>query len=381
MPDQPIRVLVVDDAAIYRKIITETLAQVPGIEVVGRALHGQMALAQIDSLAPDIVTLDVEMPVMDGLETLRQLQRRGAKTGVIMLSAPTAHSAQATVTALELGALDFVLKPASGSLAENSAKLRESLASRVLNLGRAHRIRQMLGGTRAAAGKAAPVRGGAGAATAAPPPPDASAGPRAATRSPATPQVVAIGISTGGPQALQRLLPRLAPDLTVPVLIVQHMPPVFTRSLAEDLDRRCAISVCEAADGQPVVPGQVYIAPGGRQMKVARTDDGAYIRITDDPHENSCRPSVDYLFRSVAQVYKAHTLALIMTGMGYDGAEGCHLIHACGGSVLAQDEHSCVVFGMPRRPVEEGIVDLVGSPEQLATEILQRVRRKELACR
>jgi two-component system, chemotaxis family, protein-glutamate methylesterase/glutaminase len=361
MPDAPIRVLVVDDTAIYRKIVAEALQQLPGIEVVGRAPNGQVALTQIEQLRPDIVTLDVEMPVMDGLETLRQLQRRRVPVGVIMLSAQTAGSAKATVEALELGALDFVLKPGSGSLAENAARLRESLASRVLGLGRVQRIRHML----------------SGAAT----PRASTPAQRAVPRLPVVPQAVAIGISTGGPQTLQRLLPRLPADLAVPVFIVQHMPPVFTRSLADDLDRRCAISICEAADGQVVQPGCVYIAPGGHQMKLQQVDSACRIAITQDPPENSCRPSVDYLFRSLAQVYQARTLALIMTGMGNDGTQGCRLIRQCGGTVFAQDEPSCVVFGMPRQPIEEGLADLVGPPERLATEILQLVRRKELACR
>ena len=374
MSNEPIRVLVVDDTAIYRKIVAEALQQTPGIEIVGTAAHGRMALTQIRQLRPDIVTLDVEMPVMDGLETLRQLKRLGMSVGVIMLSAQTAGSAQATVTALELGALDFVLKPSAGNLAENARKLRESLASRVISLGRVQRIRQVLGGAvrHPASAPTTPGRVPAGAA---------GSGPRPAPRTLVPPRVVAIGISTGGPQTLQRLIPRLPADLSVPVLIVQHMPPVFTRSLAEDLDRRSVISVCEAAHEQPVLPGHVYIAPGGRQMRLAKEDDNLQIAITDDPRENSCRPSVDYLFRSVADVYGAHSLALIMTGMGNDGAAGCRLIRQCGGAVMAQDEPSCVVFGMPRQPIEEGLADLVGPPERLATEIVQLVRRKEFACR
>ncbi|NLX55414.1 MAG: chemotaxis response regulator protein-glutamate methylesterase [Planctomycetaceae bacterium] len=374
MSNEPIRVLVVDDTAIYRKIVAEALQQTPGIEIVGTAAHGRMALTQIRQLRPDIVTLDVEMPVMDGLETLRQLKRLGMSVGVIMLSAQTADSAQATVTALELGALDFVLKPSAGNLAENARKLRESLASRVISLGRVQRIRQVLGGAvrHPASAPTTPGRVPAGAA---------GSGPRPAPRTLVPPRVVAIGISTGGPQTLQRLIPRLPADLSVPVLIVQHMPPVFTRSLAEDLDRRSVISVCEAAHEQPVLPGHVYIAPGGRQMRLAKEDDNLQIAITDDPRENSCRPSVDYLFRSVADVYGAHSLALIMTGMGNDGAAGCRLIRQCGGTVMAQDEQSCVVFGMPRQPIEEGLADLVGPPERLATEIVQLVRRKEFACR
>jgi two-component system chemotaxis response regulator CheB len=159
------------------------------------------------------------------------------------------------------------------------------------------------------------------------------------------------------------------------------MPPVFTRSLANDLDKRCPLHVCEAEHGQPVLPGTAYIAPGGKQMKVNKVDGAVYIAIVDDPPENSCRPSVDYLFRSVAHTYQAHVLALIMTGMGSDGTLGCRLIKQCGGTILAQDEQSCVVFGMPRQPIEEGLVDAVGTPDRLAADVTQLVRRKELSCR
>jgi len=381
MPDAPIRVLVVDDTAVYRRIVIDALEQLPNVEVVGRAANGLMALAQIDQLRPDIVTLDVEMPVMDGLETLREIQRRGLSLGVIMISARSPSAASATVTALELGALDFVLKPEAATLAENAAELCQALASRIVSLGRVQRIRRALGTVPAARsagrGPATPAGEGRGRVQPRHNGPDGRPTPRIA----AEPHVVAIGISTGGPQTLQRLLPRLPGDFPVPVLVVQHMPPIFTRSLADDLDRRSAVSVCEAAHGQPLQPGHVYIAPGGRQMKIGRNEQGVCVVVNDDPRENSCRPSVDYLFRSVVDVYGAHVLALIMTGMGNDGTAGCRLICQRGGSVFAQDEASCVVFGMPRQPIEEGLADVVGPPERLAAEVLQRVRRKEAACR
>ncbi len=379
MPEEPIRVLVVDDTAIYRKIVSELLAEIPDVEVVGRASHGEMALQQIQTLCPHIVTLDVEMPVMDGLEVLRQLQKSSSKVGVIMLSARTAHSAAATVTALELGALDFVLKPNGTSITDNISELRESLASRVRSLGRIQRIRNMLGSVRQ--GETA-MGSSAGSRTAGPLASGAAAAPpRPPRRGICLPQIVAIGISTGGPQALQRLVPRLPADLPVPVVIVQHMPPVFTRSLADDLNKRSQVRVCEGADGQAILAGNVYIAPGGQQMKIAKIDGAPHVVITADPPENSCRPSVDYLFRSVASHYGGNTLAVIMTGMGSDGAAECRKIRQLGGTIFAQDEASCVVFGMPRQPVEEGLTDFTGSPEQLAAEITQLVRRGELVCR
>jgi two-component system, chemotaxis family, protein-glutamate methylesterase/glutaminase len=192
---------------------------------------------------------------------------------------------------------------------------------------------------------------------------------------------LAIGISTGGPKALTTMLPQLPGDLRVPVLIVQHMPPVFTKSLADDLDHRCRLRVYEAADGQPVRAGEILIAPGARQMKIERTAEGVVARITDDPPENSCRPSVDYLFRSLAAVYGAKCLAAIMTGMGNDGAAGCRLVKARGGLVAAQDEASCVVFGMPRQPIEEGIADVVAPLDRLAAEIVLLVEKGRISCR
>ncbi len=370
MADDRIRVLVVDDTAIYRKIVADILAELPDVEVVGRASDGQIALQQIERLRPHIVTLDVEMPVVDGLEVLRRLQEKQIEVGVIMLSAPTAHSAAATVAALKLGALDFVLKPAGGSLTANMDELRKSLGRRVCSLGRVQRIRRMLKGT-------PQVRQEARATLPQNPPPSVRPPRPIAT----PPKAIAVGISTGGPQALQRFLPALPGDLPVPVLLVQHMPPVFTKSLADDLNKRCDLTVCEGEDRQRVMPGHAYIAPGGQQMKLTRRTGQLCLMTTDDPPENSCRPSVDVLFRSVAEHFGAGTLAVIMTGMGNDGSAGCRQISEAGGTVYAQDEASCVVFGMPRQPIAEGLAEFIGPPDHLAAEIVQLLKRKELACR
>jgi len=372
--EEPIRVLVVDDTAIYRKIVSDVLEAMPGIEVVGRAGNGQIALSQIVSAQPHLVTLDVEMPVMDGLETLRQIQQRNLQVGVIMLSALTTQHAAATVQALELGALDFVLKPTSGNWNDNTARLRDLLGCRVLSLGRMEQSRRAM--RRVVAPKAN---------AAVPPRPLQTTPPAAPVLAPilatVAPQAVVVGISTGGPAALQHFLPALPADLAVPLLIVQHMPPVFTRSLADDLNRRCQLTVCEAAHGQVLQPGFAYIAPGGKQMKMVRVNGVLQVAITDDPHENSCRPSVDYLFRSATQVCGGRIAAVIMTGMGTDGAAGCRLVRQQGGTVLAQDEASCVVYGMPRQPIEEGLASMIGPPQRLAAEVIQIARRRELACR
>ena len=195
------------------------------------------------------------------------------------------------------------------------------------------------------------------------------------------PQVVALGISTGGPKALTEMVPQLPANLPVPLLIVQHMPPVFTKSLADDLNNRTQLTVREAIDGQPIRAGEVWIAPGGRQMKVERENAQIVLRITDDPPENSCRPSVDYLFRSVAEVYGGRAVGVIMTGMGSDGSLGCRRLKHCGASIIAQDAATCVVFGMPREPIEKGIADVVAPLGQIAAEITRLVRPGAAPCK
>ena len=288
--------------------------------------------------------------------------------------------------ALELGAFDFVVKPSGGNPQANADKLRQELRGKIEAFRKAREIHAILQGRPSppvAAGilsKSSEIVATAGVGHQAARAPDGSAGSVGrrlfdswmSRRA----EVVAIGISTGGPPALTYLLPQLPADLAVPVLIVQHMPPIFTRSLADDLDRRCALRVCEAADGQAVVPGWVLIAPGGKHMKIERGNPSPIVRITDDPPENSCQPSVDYLFRSVAEVYGRRALGVLMTGMGNDGAAGCRLLHRYGAPLLAQEENSCVVFGMPREPIQEGIAKAV-SLEDMAGEILRLVGQPE----
>jgi two-component system, chemotaxis family, protein-glutamate methylesterase/glutaminase len=374
MMDNPIRVLVVDDTVTYRKIVSGLLANVAGVEVVGTAPNGKIALSKIEQLHPDLLTLDLAMPEMDGLEMLRRLKQSGSNVATIMLSALTTEGAQATMEALQLGAFDFVVKPSGGTLEENLMRLRDDIRPKIEAFARTRRIETGRHGV----GSGPPASHVSSA--------ESSVAQRlrrvvAATAPTGTPEVVALGISTGGPQALTRMLPMLPRDLPVPVLIVQHMPPVFTKSLADDLDRRCALRVCEATDGQTIQPGWIYIAPGGKQMRVERVDGDPVLRITDDPPENSCRPSVDHLFRSVAEVYGGNALGAIMTGMGNDGALGCRLLKRRGARILAQDEATCVVFGMPREPVQEGIADVVAPLDRIAAEITRLVGKGVVACR
>lgn len=366
--DRPLQVLVVDDTITYRKIASDVLAGVPGVEVIATAANGKIALQRIEQYHPDLLLLDLEMPEMDGLEVLRRLKESGQDVSVIMLSAFTDDGAKATMKALELGAFDFILKPTGGSMEQNTQRLEAELRGKLEAFVRTHGIRRML--QHAAPGLAEPP-----ARPGTEPKPSLPATPGQREVVLTRPAVVALGISTGGPQSLTQMLPKLPGDLPVPILIVQHMPPVFTRSLAEDLDSRCALEVREAADGQFVVPGQILIAPGGKQMKVQRDSGSVVVRITDDPPELSCKPSVNYLFRSVAEVYGGNALGVIMTGMGNDGTRGCRLLKERGATIVAQDRASCVVFGMPRELVEQGIADVVAPLDALAGEIVRLTAR------
>jgi two-component system, chemotaxis family, protein-glutamate methylesterase/glutaminase len=371
MTQDLLNVLIVDDTVTYRKIVSDVLWTVPDVHVVGTAANGKIALQKIEQASPDLLILDIEMPEMDGLEVLRRLKAADSDVGVIVLSAFTAQGAQTTLTALELGAFDFVLKPTGKSIDENTERLKHDLAPKMAAFARTQGVR------RALHGKSAPLR----PAPAQPAKPVEHAAISFSSKTFSQPEVVALGISTGGPKALTEMLPRLSGNFPLPILIVQHMPPVFTKSLADDLNQRCKIRVQEAFDGQQVLPGVALIAPGGKQMKVFRDMGNLRIRITDDPPENSCKPSVDYLFRSVASVCGPHTLGVIMTGMGNDGSAGCRLIKQRGGAIVAQDEASCVVFGMPREPIEQGVADVVASLDRIASEITQLVEKGRLVCK
>ncbi|MDX1967909.1 MAG: chemotaxis response regulator protein-glutamate methylesterase [Planctomycetaceae bacterium] len=362
-----IRVLVVDDSVIFRKIVRDALSALPNVEVVGSAANGRIAIEKIEQYSPDLITLDFEMPELDGPGVLRWLRASRRPTKAVMLSALTVEGGEATLEALQEGAFDFVVKPSGADAQANLLELQTALQHRV------DAVHTLLAGKRsqrpAARTISAPV-----------PPPISS-------RSPTTPKrpqpglhrigIVGIGVSTGGPDALRIMLPQLPADLPVPVVVVQHMPPVFTRSLADSLNKLCQLRVSEGADGQIIRPGEIVIAPGGRQMKVHKLSMGqARVELTDDPPVQSCRPSVDYLFASLAEAYGGQVLSVIMTGMGYDGADGCRRLHALGGPVIAQDEASCVVFGMPRKPVEEGIADVVAPLGSLAAEVVRYAGRR-----
>ena len=365
---KPLRVMVVDDTVLYRKIVSDVLATIPDLEVVGSAHNGKAAITKLASLKPDLLTLDIEMPEMNGLEVLDHIQQHAPHIGAIMLSTLTHEGGAMTMKALELGAFDFIPKPQSGGMAENRQKIEAAIAPMIRAFRRSARISGIL------RSKVRPGKAAAGARS-----PKATAVPirrlpTALKRSRS--EIIAIGISTGGPNALAKMLPSIPKDIGVPILIVQHMPPMFTRSLANSLAAKCAIDVREAKQGEPIVPNTALIAPGGKQMKIVAGADGKsrIVKITDDPPENSCKPSVDYLFRSVAHHYVGRATGVIMTGMGSDGTAGLKLMKQNGATIVAQDEGSCVVFGMPKEAAETGLADAVVPLDQIADTIVRTVR-------
>jgi two-component system chemotaxis response regulator CheB len=334
------KVLVVDDSAFMRKIITDLITEDPGFEVIDTARNGEEAVRKVRELAPDVVTMDVEMPLMDGLKALEIIMREHP-VPVVMLSSLTDAGTRETIAALELGAVDFVQKP-SGSISLDLHKVKRQLLDKLKAAVRARVARSM------------PL---ASRLNAAPRPPDASRPERGwpSRQPPVGPigKVAAIGTSTGGPRALQAVLSALPADFPAPILIVQHMPPVFTKSLADRLNSLCAIRVREAENGETPLPGTAYIAPGGRHMRLHQTATGDYvIRLSDDPAVNGHRPSVDVLFDSLVPFTELTRVAVIMTGMGADGARGLRRLRDSGAATIAESEETCVVYGMPRAAVD-----------------------------
>jgi two-component system chemotaxis response regulator CheB len=344
------RVLIVDDAVVVRRVLSTVISEDPDLEVVGTAANGRLALDQLELLRPEIVVLDVEMPEMDGLATLVEIRKRQPRLPVIMFSTLTQRGATATLDALSRGANDYLTKPtATAGMAEAKDQIRRDLVPRIRALVGRERHDQIVVGP---SPLRAPTGGGAEGAV----------------------DVVAIGVSTGGPNALSDLLPRLPADLRVPVILVQHMPPVFTRLLAERLNHKCALTVIEAEDGMAVLRGRVYVAPGDHHLEVTKATIPV-IRVTQGAPENSCRPSVDVLFRSVARVYGARSLALVLTGMGYDGVRGSEEIVRAGGRVLVQDKETSVVWGMPGYVAKANLADRVLPLHEIVPEVLQRLSR------
>jgi two-component system chemotaxis response regulator CheB len=348
-----IRVLVVDDAVVMRKLISEALSRDPAVEVVGVAASGRIALQKMTQVNPDIVTLDVEMDEMDGVATLRELRKLYPKLPVIMFSTLTSRGASITLDALTAGATDYVTKPSNvGNVGECIDRLQSELLPKI----------------KAYCGTIYPP--------AAVPRPLLKSGFARPTRT-VTPTVVCMGTSTGGPNALAEVFNNFLPNFGLPILIVQHMPPVFTAVLAERLSALGSLKFHEGAEGQTVEAGHAYIAPGGKHMEVHRFGSKKVLHLQEEPPENSCRPAVDVLFRSALAAYGANILAVVMTGMGQDGLRGCTLIHEQGGQIIVQDKETSVVWGMPGAVAQAGLADKILPLDQISAEIIRRT----FACR
>jgi len=352
-----IRVLVVDDSVVVRKIVTDTLSGDPDIEVAATAANGRIALQKIPQVNPDILTLDIEMPEMDGLQTLAEARKIYPNLPIIMFSTLTERGGAKTLEALALGATDYVTKPANvGSVSIAMQRIRDELTPKI----------KMFCAKNA----------GLDAPAAAIPKPVAKT-PTPFKRPPTAKKaliqkidILAIGVSTGGPNALAELIPTLPGDLPVPVVLVQHMPPFFTKLLAERLSAKSPLDIQECIAGKKIAPGQAWIAPGDFHMILEKKADGVYLQTNQAPQENSCRPAVDPLFRSVAEIYGARTLSVVLTGMGQDGLIGCEHIKDAGGYVIVQDEASSVVWGMPGFVARAGLADEILPLNQIGQRII-----------
>lgn len=358
-----IRLMVVDDVAIVRRLVTNALAADPSVEVVGTAANGREALEKIPVLKPDLVILDYEMPEMDGMETLREIRKLAGGPKVIFFSSYTRQGAKVSLDALWQGADDYATKATADNLAAATQCVQSELLPKIKGL-----CENVIRGGAGSAAEAADLQAAGANATAAAGP--ASPAPQAfLTRA----EVVAIGASTGGPRALSTVIEALPADFPLPILVVQHMPPLFTRSLAERLSAKSKLRCVEGVDGAILEPGTIWIAPGNWHMTVVR--DGADIRLclTGEPPENSCRPSVDPLFRSVAEVYGPSALGVLLTGMGQDGLLGARRIHERQGRILVQDEATSVVWGMPGAVARAGLAQRIVPLSEMAPEILKHV--------
>lgn len=356
----PIRVMVVDDSAFMRKILRNLIEEHEELTVVGTALDGEFALRKLGELNPDIITLDVEMPRMDGIETLLQI-RTVSDVPVLMVSSHTQAGAEITLKALDSGATDFVAKPAGSQAME---LLRKDLLPRLVALGRRSQVRRGVITVRTQ-----PESRPSPKLSPAPVSIPSSSSHRRLPGGDGIP-VIAIGISTGGPRALTEFLPKLPADLNAAVLVVQHMPESFTGPFAERLDRACAMEVKEAADGDPLKSGQILIARGDHHLVLEHRSSGPIIRLTQTENISGHRPSADVLFQSVSRVMGTRCIGILMTGMGQDGADGLGMIQAAGGCTMAQDEASSTIFGMNRVAIERGFADQVVSLDQMAAAVI-----------
>ncbi len=351
-----IKVLVVDDSAFMRKSLSMLIESDPKIEVIATAVDGLDGLNKVKNLRPDIVTLDIEMPKMDGLTALKHIMKQ-SPTPVLMVSSLTKEGAESTLKALELGAVDFIPK-ASSFVSVAIADIKEDLIKKIKTFARKKSVVSRINNLSSRSTK--PVAN-AGASNVVKPLP------------PMKYNALAMGISTGGPISLQKIVPVLSTKISVPVFIVQHMPPKFTASLAQRLNSMSSLEVKEAENNEVVRKGVVYIAKGGFHMIVKKVGINIVIETSEMPKEHLHKPSVDVLFDSIEKVYGKNTLSVIMTGMGKDGLEGVKKIKLVGGHCIAQDENTCVVYGMPRAIVENGLADTIAPLEEIPNIINKAV--------
>ena len=341
------RVLLVDDAVVVRKALSTAIGQDPALEVAATAVNGRVGLAKFQASQPDIVLLDIEMPEMDGLETVRELRKIDRRVPIIMFSSLTERGAAVTLEALALGATDYVTKPSNIDGAATLEAITRELIPKIRAL--CH-----LPGERVS------------------PEPPVTVAPRLfppVPRMVSPVQIVVIGVSTGGPDALARVLPSLPAQFPVPLLIAQHMPAIFTAMLASRLASKSALPVRECSSGEPLQPGCAIIAPGDFHMVLQQRDGEPRLVTHQGPRENFCRPSVDVLFRSVAAIYGGRTLAVVLTGMGQDGLKGCEMLRMQGARIYVQDEASSVVWGMPGFVAKAGLADKILPLDRIADEI------------
>jgi len=366
------KILIVDDTIFYRKILKDVLETISGVEVIGSAHNGKLAIDKIKRLKPDLITLDVEMPQMNGLETLQVIQDENLDVEALMVSSKTQRGSEITIQALALGAYDFISKPDIADPMENKRILKREIMSKLQILKQKIRLNSIINRTRirSTSDSLADLKKDMGKNRQIY---DASTKISQKTlRRNDKSQIIAIGSSTGGPNALIKLLTNLPENLGVPVVITQHMPPVFTASLARTLDGKSKLTVKEAVDGEVLNPNTVYIAAGGQQMKIASgVGYHKMIRITDDPPENSCKPSVDYLFRSVSREYGSKVTGVILTGMGNDGKIGMSVMKSAGALIIAQNAETCVVYGMPKAVIDAGLADHILPLEKINEEIIK----------
>ncbi len=362
-----IRVLVVDDSLVFRKILQEALGKNPKIRVVGTASNGREAVQKIRILRPDVTVLDVEMPEMDGLATLEAIKRQRLRTIVIMFSSLTSQGAKTTLEALSKGAVDFVPKPkGTGAFAESVKTIENLLIPKIEALGPTRN------GNKFQRNVARPRVQVAKPATKASRPVCTGKAPgKGKVVRPGKIEAIGIGVSTGGPNSLNQVIPRFPANFRLPIFLVQHMPPVFTAQLAHRLDQKSKLKVVEAKDNMPVTGGTVYIAPGDYHMEVKKKDRSFMVSLNQDPPENSCRPAVDVLFRSLAKAYGGRVVAAVMTGMGQDGLEGAKFLKQKGAIILAQDKETSVVWGMPKFVAKSGLADKVVPLGSITSSILE----------